>query len=267
MAINRNLATGLIILAGCSACTTRYAADGGYVCKPGVWDVSAWGKSPDGQAYTSNATSTRYCLYDGALELDEYRALGSDGSLVFIGASFHYWSVDERNVNTLWVMGGDPGYTILDGRLDGERLVTTGIGFDSGGEFLERSIHTYSGERNYQFDMDRSYDGGATWIDGFSMSEATFRTAETPPLPTELHPDVRYAKEVAGIQAPGTPVLDGYAEIEEIMKTKDGEAIRVLRFSSRYRFAGPDRWRSILWKLGAESIDEVETMIGTAGSQ
>lgn len=233
-------------------------------CEQGVWDIVTHGKTLDGEEYVSAATSTRYCVFSGALEMDEYRALSPQGDIVFIGASFNYWSDDGRTVKTLWVMGGDPGYTLIDGVLKDNRLTASGIGIDFGGAFSERSVMTLIGERDYRFRMDRSYDGGSHWIEDFSVLDATFRSSAVPDLPKELHPLVQQAKAVAKAPRPGIAVMDGFAEIEEIEDQTSTAGGRTLRFSSRYM--GPDRWRSVYWQIGDDAIKELETVIESSGA-
>lgn len=193
-------------------------------------------------------------VFDGALEMDEYRAFSADGRIVFLGVSFHHWSEDGQNVRTLWVMGADPGYTIINGVMENGRLVSNGEGVDAAGAFLERSVESYSRRRSYRFEMERSYDGGETWISGFAVIEARNRTNEVPPLPEALHPIVEQARAQAGAAAV-TAILEGFADIEEI----EGDAGAALRFSSRYM--GPDRWRSVYWVLGEGAIREEEVLL------
>lgn len=231
----------------------------GSECHEGVWDLTTSGKTPDGQSYTGKATSTRYCLFDGAAHLDEYRALSPDGNVVFLGASIDFPSNNNQRVQTLWVMGGDPGYTLIDGKIMNDRLVSTGKGFDAGGEFLERSETVFSGDRNYIFEMDRSYDGGTNWIESFSKSEATYRTSEVPPLPADYHPILQQGRDAIANPPEGTIILDGFASIEELNMSLDGTKVPTIRFSSRYM--NPDRWQSYYWSLGSDHADVREIEI------
>jgi len=233
-------------------------------CEEGIWDLETSGKSPDGQTYESAATSTRYCLFGGKANLDEYRALTPDGKIVFMGASFDFPSEDGQRIQTLWVMVGDPGYTLIDGRIINGRLVSNGTGNDSGGEFLERSETSYSGERDYTFDMARSYDGGKTWIESFSHAKATFRSNEVPALPEEYHFFLGPIQEAVEHPEGSQLILNGLGEIEELDQTPDGQNGLTLKFSSRY--LSPDRWRSIYWMLGSDDISFEEISLENSDS-
>jgi len=251
----------LMLLEACLLASNAFASE----CQEGIWDLTTSGKTVDGQTYSGAATSTRYCLFDGAANLDEYRALSPGGNIVFMGASFDFPSNDGQRVQTLWVMGGDPGFTLIDGKMVDGRLVSTGKGADAGGEFLERSVRTYSENGDYTFDMDRSYDGGKTWIDAFAKIEGTFRTEEVPPLPADFHPIIEQARSALDNPNDGTIILDGLAEMEEMETSLDGTKAPTIRFSSRYM--NPDRWMSTYWTLGSDQVEHREVTIEVSGSQ
>ncbi|MGA9574062.1 MAG: hypothetical protein WBS20_08965 [Lysobacterales bacterium] len=253
---SKTTAVALVILLACFPAIGASASE----CRKGIWDIKASGKTVDGQEWSGVATSIRYCLFDGTANLDEYRALSPDGKLVFIGASFDFPSNDGQRIQTLWVMGGDPGYTLIDGKMIDGRLVSTGKGSDAGGEFLERSVYTFADDRDYTFDMDRSFDGGKTWIRSFSKSSATFRTEEVPPLPVEYHPILEQAINALENPPGGTIILGGLAQMEELETSLDGKEGPAIRFSSRYM--GPDRLQSVYWTLGSDQVQLREVKIG-----
>ena len=60
--------------------------------------------------------------------------------------------------------------------LDGE-VQTTGRGRDPGGELIERGRYHGISADGYSFTLDRSYDGGKTWIRPFVSFRATRRAA------------------------------------------------------------------------------------------
>lgn len=256
-----------IFLLGCLGIFLSAAASA-QECREGRWEITSQNKTPDGGSYEGVASSTRYCLFDGKVTMDEYRAFAPNGQMIFIGVSFHVWKPDG-SLKTLWLMGGDPGYTLIDGRVEREgdirRIITTGEGVDSGGEFLERFVRSEQPDRDYRFKMDRSFDGGKTWIPDFSVSDATFASNDVPELPAALHPRMKQAKESAEIARDGMPILDGFAEIELIDRVSDKSGNELtLRFASRYQ--QPARWRTVYWPLGGDEIEVREQALTNAPS-
>jgi hypothetical protein len=222
-------------------------------CRQGTWDLSSYNNALDGSELTVRATSTRYCLFDGSLEMDEYRSFGPAGGLAFAGVSFHDWSPDGKLARTLWLMVGDSGYAAITGRMsNGDTLLSRGEGHDGQGVFVERSVTTTSRGRDYLFVMSRSYDAGATWIEPFNRITATYRGDSVPPLPTTLRPPWQEARTWAPDHPAGTVILDGLGEIHTRTETRDGRTVRLLEFCSRY--GAPDRWRTVTWEVGTDRI-------------
>lgn len=219
-------------------------------CATGRWTLETQDAQADGTMRTSNATSTRYCLADGHVQMDEFRALNEEGAPVFWGASFQNVIEGPGEAMVLWIMVGDPGYTMIPVTYHEDGTQTSGGGGSDGrGAFLERAETTYENNRDYHFDMDRSYDGGETWIDPFNVIEATFVSDDVAPLPEALVPPM--AEGVAALPEGtprGTPVLDGTAEVRTF--EQDGQLM--LEFASRYW--EPNRWRVATWEVGTDEI-------------
>jgi hypothetical protein len=73
------------------------------------------------------------------------------------------------------MMANVEGYTELDAEVIGGEVHTTGKGRDPEGELVERGrYHDISGD-GYSFTLDRSYDGGKTWIRPIVSFRATRR--------------------------------------------------------------------------------------------
>lgn len=222
-------------------------------CHAGLWNVVSESYRPDGSVVTTRASSTVSLLFDGRLDVAEYRDLAPDGRVLFRGISFHAWNRARTERTTLWAMLGDPGLTFLVEHTEDGVLVAEGAGHDAGGAFLETSATTFDDPCGYRFEMNRSYDDGATWRRPFNVIVAS-RLGDAPAAPTQLAPATRDAKLAAGALSAGSPVLDGLAELEARTEEIDGRTVRTIRFSARY--ANPDRWRTIVWELGELEADD-----------
>ncbi len=236
-----NFATALLLA------TSMTHVPSSELCDPGVWDVVSKNHVPGQPLRPIRATSTVTCLLDGRLEVAEYRAFAPDGTVVFRGVSFHAWEPEREKRTTLWAMLGDPGHTVLVEHMEDDELLSEGDGRDLRGTFQETSTTTFDDEGGYRFEMNRTYDGGATWIEPFNVIEAV-KLADRAPEPTPLTKPTREAKQAAGVSSKGAPLLDGLAEVETRTETAEGHTRRFVRFSARY--ARPDRWRTLEWELG-----------------
>ena len=138
----------------------------------GDWEIAML-VTPEGTTVGRRATSHVRRILDGAALFDEIRHLDVPGHVNFRGASFRKsdaWYV-------VWVMANVEGYSELRAEvIDGE-VRTTGQGRDPGGALIERGrYHDIFADR-YSFTLDRSYDGGKTWIRPFVSYRATRRAA------------------------------------------------------------------------------------------
>jgi len=233
----------------------RAAVAGGEeeACVPGLWTLTSETYGQGGATRSTPATSAVTCLFDGLVEVAEYRDHGPGGTTRFRGISFHVWEPDHSARTTLWLMVGDPGHTLLVEQMEDGVLLSEGTGTDMGGTFLETSETSFDDDGGYVFDMRRSFDEGETWRP-YNVIHAT-RTSDEVPRAAELEPATARAKAKAGDPSTGVPVLDGFAEVEAITEEVDGRTVRRIRFSSRY--AGPNRWRTVTWELGTlEIVDE-----------
>ena len=255
----------LFLLAGAIGVPAAPASGSGqssFRCRPGVWTLSSFNKSTTAGEYTVPATSTRYCLFDGTVEMDEYRSFGPAGQLIFAGLSFHAWSEDGRSMQTLWVMVGDSGYSVLRGRMVSDTLVVDGTGHDGQGAFREHSITTFGPDGDYVFDMDRLPEGQTEWIRSFTRITAARRSDTVPAHPDTLRTPFAAARNRVPAHPRGTIVLDGLAEVHTRVERRDGRTDRTIQFSSRY--PAPDRWRTLTWRIGD---DDVATTVPPGGSR
>jgi hypothetical protein len=70
-------------------------------------------------------------------------------------------------------MAGRKGLTDIQAEWKDGKLVGKGEGYDGYGSFKERFEYYNISDNSYTFRMDRSYDGGETWLKNFNRIEAT----------------------------------------------------------------------------------------------
>ena len=75
------------------------------------------------------------------------------------------------------MMANVEGYSELDAQVIDVEVHTTGKGRDPGGELVERGRYYDISGDGYSFMLDRSYDGGKTWIRPFVSFRATRRSS------------------------------------------------------------------------------------------
>ena len=141
----------------------------------GEWDIVSHDIQPNGNYAVSRARSHAYRFLDGTSIMDEWRSLDGQGETVFRGASFRTWLPRQQQWQILWMMAGATGETVISGRMKDGEFHMEGHGRDGYGEFLERARYHDISEDSFQFTMDRSYDGGESWIAPFNTFTATRR--------------------------------------------------------------------------------------------
>lgn len=141
----------------------------------GEWDIEMK-VVPEGATIGRRAIMRAYRFLDGAAILDEWRHFDEAGdTIVFRGAGFRTFVPDANHWYVIWMMAQVEGYSELRAeRADGE-LRTTGSGWDAGGKLLERGRYFDILQNAFSFSLDRSYDGGSTWIRPFVAFRATRR--------------------------------------------------------------------------------------------
>lgn len=127
----------------------------------GKWEVRGLNQDPNSPPA---GTSHAYYVNDGFVIQDEWRSLDANGNVVFRGISLRSYDVQKKNWSINWSMTNLTGYTIIEAEMKDGDLVSTGKGIDhQGREFLERYRYYEIQEKDFNFEMERSYDGGATW--------------------------------------------------------------------------------------------------------
>ena len=256
--------TGLILVSLAVAGAARGA--GTTRCREGVWSEKTQSARPDRTMVEGRSRSTNYCLLDGEITMAEWRAIGPDDGVTFRGVGFRSFDEPRTAGKTLWIMVGDPGFTVVHHDIEGSVRRSKGEGADDYGTFLERSTNTENEDGSYRFVMDRSYDAGGFWISPFNIIDGKLETETPPALPEQLVPALAGAarsatrknqRHAAGDRV--LAILDGYAEVGLVLRNKKGETVRTLRFSSRYD--DPPRWRSVFWVPGAEDVTVEETAL------
>ena len=142
----------------------------------GDWEIAML-VTPEGTIVGRRATSHVHRILDGAALFDEIRHLDVAAHVNFRGASFRTYIPESDAWYVVWVMANVEGYSELRAEvIDGE-VRTTGQGRDPGGALIERGRYHDISADGYSFTLDRSYDGGKTWIRPFVSYRAARRAA------------------------------------------------------------------------------------------
>lgn len=142
----------------------------------GEWDIVML-TMPQGSTVGRRAILNVRPILDGAALLDEIRHIDHAGQVNFRGASFRTYLAERDRWYILWMMANVEGHTELEAQVVDGEVHTTGKGRDPMGELIERGrYHDISGD-GYSFTLDRSNDGGKTWIRAFVSFRATRRKA------------------------------------------------------------------------------------------
>jgi len=141
----------------------------------GDWDVEMQ-VLPQGATIGRRATLRASRFLDGTAILDELRHLDQAGEhIVFRGSAFRTFVPETGHWYVIWMMAGVEGYSELTAELLQGEVRTTGRGRDPGGELVERGRYFDITDRSFSFTLERSYDGGTTWIRPFVTFRATRR--------------------------------------------------------------------------------------------
>lgn len=230
-------------------------------CEPAVFE--AWSTVFDqaGGSQSNHDRSTQYCFHDGRADIAEYRSLDSHGRAVFHGASITIWNEQRDRGRTLWAMVGVDGWTDIEVRWQNQELVSTGKGHDPEGAFDERWTTTFMSGGDQHFEMDRSFDGGTTWVAPKNVIEYLKSEAVPGPLPAQWSPQfVDFAPDL--VDEGGMIFLDGRAWGKFLLNSR-GEPTG-FRFASIAPKDGHWVWRTISWSF-EEGVTDVSDTAFTAG--
>jgi hypothetical protein len=138
----------------------------------GDWTFAAVWKTPAGSR-TGGGTWTARKAFEGYGIADEWRVL-RDGDVAYLGASMRIYDVARGAWHLTFsdVFNGRWEDQFAEFR-DGEMHLSWG-GWDARGRrYLMRVRYYDISSDHFRWKGDRSYDGGATWIDGWLTMEVT----------------------------------------------------------------------------------------------
>jgi hypothetical protein len=142
----------------------------------GEWEIAML-VMPEGTTVGRRAKSQVRRILDGTALFDEIRHLDEAGQVNFRGASFRTYVPDSDAWYVVWMMANVEGYSELRAEVVDGEVRTSGQGRDPGGELIEQGRYYDISADGYSFTLDRSYDGGKTWIRPFVSFRATRRAA------------------------------------------------------------------------------------------
>lgn len=138
----------------------------------GEWEITML-VMPEGTTVGRHARSQVHWILDGTALFDEIRHLDEAGQVNFRGASFRTYIPDSDAWYVVWMMANVEGYSELRAEVAAGEVRTSGQGRDPSGELIEQGRYYDISADGYSFTLDRSYDGGKTWIRPFVSFRAT----------------------------------------------------------------------------------------------
>lgn len=138
----------------------------------GEWELTTIDITPQGTFTKGKARSRCYYILDKKAIQDDFYGLNPKGKKAFWGTSIRSFHRKSSKFQIVWLMPGHKGLTDIEAKWENRKLVATGKGYDGYGQFLERFEYYDINPKSYKFKMDRSYDGGKTWIKNFGRIEA-----------------------------------------------------------------------------------------------
>lgn len=138
----------------------------------GQWEMETIDIQPDGTFVKGKAKSIVKYILDGNAMQDDFMTIGESGEILFWGTSIRSYNPRTDKFQIVWIMPGYRGLTDIVAEWKEDKLISTGKGYDYAGEFLERFEYYDIKKNSYSFKMDRSYDGGETWIENFGRMKA-----------------------------------------------------------------------------------------------
>lgn len=140
----------------------------------GAWDCTIRTMNPDGRTFReSTATWTGYFILDGWAIQDDWVAQLANGT-EFHGTNIRSFNPRTGTWDNRWLPSGSLQWTYFEAEQMGDTMVMTGgEGRDGRGEYVDRNTFHEIGQDAWKWRKDRSWDGGATWVEGISLIDAT----------------------------------------------------------------------------------------------
>ncbi|MEQ8627983.1 hypothetical protein [Ekhidna sp.] len=140
----------------------------------GDWKFNASSMNPDG-TYTTNQTFYTKCklLFNETSHKDDFYYKDQNGNMICYGTTIRTYNEGEKRWEMLWVGNGFTESTEMVGEYKDENFYFDGKGKDQRGEYLEKITFYDISDDQYKWKMDRSYDGGKTWMKNYFSYTAT----------------------------------------------------------------------------------------------
>ena len=141
----------------------------------GTWDCTTRWMGQDGQlADGPQATWTGYFILDGWAIQDDWAAPRPDGS-IGRGTNIRSFNPQTGKWDNRWLAQRDLQWKYFEAEKVGDTMVMTGgEGKDPAGRaFVDRNVFYDIEADSWKWRKDRSFDGGATWIEGVGHIHAT----------------------------------------------------------------------------------------------
>lgn len=138
----------------------------------GEWECTTRFMKPDGSGHVEGrAKWTGYYILDGWAIQDHWIGYKPDGQESH-GTNIRSFNPESRKWDNRWLPAGSLQWDYFEAEQVGDTMVMTGHGKDGFGEFIDRNTFYEIESDSWRWRKDRSYDGGASWVEGIGFIEA-----------------------------------------------------------------------------------------------
>ena len=139
----------------------------------GDWMYEAKSLTPDGSFVEQKFfTKCSYIFNEGAHK-DDFYYTDPNGNLICYGTTIRTYDNQTQQWRMMWVESNLAISTSMTGEYRDGNFYFNGKGKDQRGEYLERITFYDISDDQYKWKMDRSYDGGKTWMKNYFSYTAT----------------------------------------------------------------------------------------------
>ncbi len=138
----------------------------------GEWDCATRSMGPNGQFTEGTASWAGEWVLDGWAIQDTWTSQLPNGG-TFMGFNIRSFNPSTGKWDNRWLQTGNLEWKYFESQQVGETMVMIGgEGKDGFGEFIDRNTFYEIEQDSWRWKKDRSYDGGATWIEGVAQIHA-----------------------------------------------------------------------------------------------
>ena len=138
----------------------------------GDWTYKAKSLTPQGTYFEQEFYTKCSYLFNESAHKDDFYFKDPNGNLVCYGTTIRTYDEQAKIWRMMWVERNLAITTSMTGKYADGIFYFDGKGKDQQGEYLEKIEFFDIKEDSYSWKMDRSYDGGKTWLKNYFSYQA-----------------------------------------------------------------------------------------------